>query len=335
MSFLKGWVGGDSQPSDPAAGGGGGGGWLGSLKDKTASMAAVYKRDLAEFVTVVKHDTTEAVEKVTHTEDPNQPSFVQRIGRLGEGVIKSTTGFLHQLADDQGPPPSFSHGDAQAYDRTRARLDALQEDEATFRANPEEEAFFTFTEGWTAEEHTEEISKMLEMHERLRDVHTKLVPAEVSYRDFWARYVYAVSKLREEEERRAAVLQRVAQESADDELTWDADDVTDVTPAPAAAPSQAAAVEPTAAAPAASRPAAPAAEGEASAEGAGDAEANEVKLKSLALDAELQPPEWIMVDEEEEKAKDKALATAAAATAAAVVGPASQVKADDDWGDWE
>ena len=57
-------------------------------------------------------------------------------------------------------------------------------------------------------EYTEQIESLLKDTPPLRAMHGALVPARVSYRDFWQRYFYQLHLLHHQEQRRVELLKR-------------------------------------------------------------------------------------------------------------------------------
>jgi len=100
----------------------------------------------------------------------------------------------------------------------------LQTELSTYCTEPTDlEDFATWKQQFKVSNITDDISRVLASNDKIREIHTKLVPVAVSYTDFWERYFYKLNKLNQEEERRAALVKRATtSEQVDEEnLSWD------------------------------------------------------------------------------------------------------------------
>ncbi|KAI8579022.1 hypothetical protein K450DRAFT_244597 [Umbelopsis ramanniana AG] len=89
----------------------------------------------------------------------------------------------------------------------------------------ESKIYHTFVAGFSVEEYTDEIAKLLEEYPELRQVMDELVPVQVSYNDFWLRYFYRVWKIDQEDEKRRQIVQGAdAHEEEDADFKWDSED---------------------------------------------------------------------------------------------------------------
>ncbi|CAO3666650.1 unnamed protein product [Umbelopsis vinacea] len=83
----------------------------------------------------------------------------------------------------------------------------------------------TFVAGFSVEEYTDEIAKLLEEYPELRQTMDELVPIQVSYHDFWLRYFYRVWKIDQEDEKRRQIVQGAdAHDEEDADFKWDSED---------------------------------------------------------------------------------------------------------------
>ena len=114
-----------------------------------------------------------------------------------------------------------------------SRLDALLRELHTnpkiLLQNPDtlkDPDFSTWQNNFAAEPHTDEIASLLDRYPELRSEMDSLVPENVSYADFWMRYLYQKSKIDADEAKRKQLF-----ESNEDEndFDWDGDDEADDT----------------------------------------------------------------------------------------------------------
>ncbi|KAG2186023.1 hypothetical protein INT43_002461 [Umbelopsis isabellina] len=116
--------------------------------------------------------------------------------------------------------------------RKEAMVAELRTDKSYFMMPPTQEdedvkkIYETFVAGFSVEEYTDEIAKLLQEYPDLRQTMDELVPVQVSYHDFWLRYFYRSWKIDQEDEKRRQIVQGAdAQDDDDDaDFKWDSDD---------------------------------------------------------------------------------------------------------------
>ncbi|XP_018602451.2 BSD domain-containing protein 1 [Scleropages formosus] len=219
----------------------GDGGWWGSwlqqsyqaVKDKSAETYEFLKRDLAEFSSVVRHDTACSI--VATASAVRSKLAVEGSSETTEKVKKSLSNILGVITDTLAPPPDKTidcdvitlmatpAGTTEEYDSTKARLYSLQADPATYCNEPDgpPEQFDTWLSGFSLEEKKGEISELLVSSPSIRALYTKMVPAAVSHSEFWQRYFYKVFQLDQEEARRVALKQRAERTAHSEALGWE------------------------------------------------------------------------------------------------------------------
>uniref|UniRef100_A0A8C9WNW1 BSD domain containing 1 n=1 Tax=Scleropages formosus TaxID=113540 RepID=A0A8C9WNW1_SCLFO len=217
------------------------GGWWGSwlqqsyqaVKDKSAETYEFLKRDLAEFSSVVRHDTACSI--VATASAVRSKLAVEGSSETTEKVKKSLSNILGVITDTLAPPPDKTidcdvitlmatpAGTTEEYDSTKARLYSLQADPATYCNEPDgpPEQFDTWLSGFSLEEKKGEISELLVSSPSIRALYTKMVPAAVSHSEFWQRYFYKVFQLDQEEARRVALKQRAERTAHSEALGWE------------------------------------------------------------------------------------------------------------------
>eukprot|EP00287_Rhodomonas_sp_CCMP768_P008578 CAMPEP_0196734396 /NCGR_PEP_ID=MMETSP1091-20130531/13153_1 /TAXON_ID=302021 /ORGANISM="Rhodomonas sp., Strain CCMP768" /LENGTH=212 /DNA_ID=CAMNT_0042077901 /DNA_START=63 /DNA_END=698 /DNA_ORIENTATION=+ len=210
MNFLSKMAGSEQSESDSNANSSAGiGGWFSSLKEKSKDLVEVYKRDLGEFTAVVKKDTSVAIEKTKET------------------LEKNATGLINQAVSAGGTSNEASGGAARVNSSSVSKLEAMQADKNSFTTDPAAAAYAAFAEGFTAEEKTAEISQLLEASPSLAALHQELVPERVEYRVFWSRYFFRALAIRQEEDRKSALLRASELFGEEEDFAWDEDDRDD------------------------------------------------------------------------------------------------------------
>jgi len=230
-----------SAPSAPAAsapaGGGGGWGFGGLLKTLTSQSETVletYRRDLAEFGTGLRRET-EVLREAAARAARDLPSSAHALDGLADIVAQGKDALSQVAAAAAAPVSAHSDGveseqssaaGAQVrYSRFEAQLRALQADPATFTADPEDaEDFAAWSKGFSLDERKDEIEALCYDSDALEAMVDRLVPDTVESEVFWARYFYRVHKLKQQEDARAKLVQRVIAEEEDEDLSWEVDD---------------------------------------------------------------------------------------------------------------
>ncbi|KAK6430478.1 hypothetical protein LTR95_013368 [Oleoguttula sp. CCFEE 5521] len=107
--------------------------------------------------------------------------------------------------------------------RFDAQLHAIHTAPGSFTGDPQGEEWETWREDFDIDEQTEAIAKGLGKYEELRRAMEKLVPEQVEYKTFWARYYFLRMAIEEDERRRKEVLKGAAADTTE-EVAWDDDD---------------------------------------------------------------------------------------------------------------
>ncbi|EPS42013.1 hypothetical protein H072_4063 [Dactylellina haptotyla CBS 200.50] len=106
--------------------------------------------------------------------------------------------------------------------RLDAQLHLLHSNLDTFKSDPRQPKYATeWVPSFSAEKRTDQISKDLEQYPELRNSMEKLVPAEVTYEEFWKRYYFLRGELDAEEQKRKELLKVAAKE--EEEVGWEED----------------------------------------------------------------------------------------------------------------
>ncbi|KAJ0397179.1 hypothetical protein P43SY_005106 [Pythium insidiosum] len=113
----------------------------------------------------------------------------------------------------------------------------------TARTGPVDEILYeeiddykAFTETFQIDTHTDEISRILEEDDEIRDLHEQMVPVQLSYEEFWSRYYFRAHQeeervRREEEKRKQHELELAAAKEkaheADDDISIEGDNLSE------------------------------------------------------------------------------------------------------------
>lgn len=113
--------------------------------------------------------------------------------------------------------------------RLDAQLHALHTSPEPFLVSPDS-AFEPFQASFNVDSQTDRIASDLETYPKLRTLMESLVPAKVSYADFWTRYYFMREQISGQEEKRKALLKQASDAAAAsskggaEDFNWDDDD---------------------------------------------------------------------------------------------------------------
>jgi len=106
------------------------------------------------------------------------------------------------------------------------RLKKLQQDPNTFNSEPEDAEFIEWKQTFDWNIKKDETQHILATNKEIFNTYSQLVPKLLSPQEFWERYYYRIKVLNDEEEKRAALLKRAAEQAPSvTDLTWDEFDV--------------------------------------------------------------------------------------------------------------
>ncbi|OEL14281.1 hypothetical protein BAE44_0024701 [Dichanthelium oligosanthes] len=224
-------------PAPASTGGGGGWGFGGLLKTLTSQSETVleaYRRDLAEFGTGLRRET-EVLRDAAARAARDLPSSAHALDGLADIVAQGKDALSQVAAAAAAPVSAHSDGGESEqssasgahvrYSRFEAQLRALQADPATFTADPEDAVDFAdWSKGFSLDERKDEIEALCYDSDALEAMADRLVPGTVESDVFWARYFYRVHKLKQQEDARAKLVQRVIAQEEDEDLSWEVDD---------------------------------------------------------------------------------------------------------------
>lgn len=199
--------------------------WVKSAKDKSVTAFNMVKRDLVEFSSVMQEDTVKAAAKVKEKlsqENANAAGekVKQGMSHLLDGISKA----LVIEPDDHYQPAHIVGGEAIVFDRSKARLHAVQIDPSTYTTEPSSERYREWLSKSNLDEMKGDISDLLVSNVEVRALYTQLVPITVSNIDFWRRYYFKRHLLEEDEARRLELMKRAEDVHEQKDLGWDEDD---------------------------------------------------------------------------------------------------------------
>lgn len=222
------------------------------VKSKSMEVMKSVSSDLAEVKESVKSATTpilplydNASQKITGATSVLKNSIKELDEVTDEmteaaidGVTKSVSSFWNvasgyasqMFTEDDLPADSVLVGpDSEPIilDRLQAQLHALANDLTTYTQEPSDnEAWTTWLAGLDLDKRQGEISDLMINNASVRRMYSKLVPADVSHKLFWARYFYKVHLLEQEEAKRQVLRKRAERTAVEEEtnINWDDED---------------------------------------------------------------------------------------------------------------
>lgn len=226
----------EGTPEDAGATGGAGcvssGSWWGGLlqaaKEKSASALEVVKQDISEFTSVMHCDT----ESFAHNMKSKltQENATAAAINVKHGMTSLLGGISRALIipyDDEADDEAITVSSTQhIFDRSKARLHAIQIDQGTYCDEPtgSPSEYEKWCSTFDLDSKKGDISELLVANVEVRAVYTKMVPSSVSHADFWRRYFYKVYQLEQDEARRAELMKRADVVHEKEELAWDEED---------------------------------------------------------------------------------------------------------------
>ncbi|KAK3041411.1 hypothetical protein RJ639_000388 [Escallonia herrerae] len=236
----------ESNPNSSDGGGGGGwnfGGLFKTITTRSESVLETYRRDLKEFGSGLKSETSLLREAASRAVK-ELPTSIEVGASAAQGsiqtVLKSTASIISQGKDNLLAPSNivFDHPgtgsnsnrsvDSKRYSRLEAQLNVIRSDVNTYIEEPEDlDDFNKWKSGFLLEEKSEEVEKLIKDNAVVEGIYKKVVPNEVDRDTFWCRYFYRVHKLKLQEDLRANLVRRAISIDYDEELSWDVEDDDD------------------------------------------------------------------------------------------------------------
>eukprot|EP00258_Populus_trichocarpa_P047576 XP_024463595.1 BSD domain-containing protein 1 isoform X2 [Populus trichocarpa] len=221
-----------------------------TLATKSESVIEIYKKDLEEFGSGLKNESTiirDVASRAVHDLPASfeasaavaQESFGQAIGGIGSSMWKSTAQIISQGRDsilasdhDHDRDLLLSNTDTnrsslgKQYSRFDAQVRALQCDFDTYCSEPEDKEDYEKwkSRGFVIDEKKEEIERFISENGVIREIYGEVVPNRVDDESFWSRFFYRMFKLNQAEEARALLVKRAISGDEEEDLSWDFDD---------------------------------------------------------------------------------------------------------------
>ncbi|KAF3457233.1 hypothetical protein FNV43_RR01890 [Rhamnella rubrinervis] len=236
------------------------GGLIKTLATKSESVIQNYRRDLEDFGTGLKKETS-SIREVASRAVKDLPSSLevgasvaqeslesvgQAIDDIGSTVWKSTAGIIahgrdallaselhssdNNNDDEDNKKQQLSSSSSRSlnlkpYSRFEAQVRAIQSDKDTYLEEPEDLKNY---EDWKSEfaldNKGNEIENLMRENEAIGEIYEKIVPDKIEHESFWCRYFYRVHRLKEAEDARAKLVKRAISGEDDEDLSWDFDD---------------------------------------------------------------------------------------------------------------
>ncbi|XP_062108484.1 protein DOS2-like [Humulus lupulus] len=235
------------------------GGLIKTLATKSESVIHNYRRDLEEFGSELKKETSvirevasravkdlpTSLEVGASVAQESLESVGQAIDDIGTTVWKSTAEIITHGrdtllaadadddadADADGDPDyaldNTQHRrslDSKPYSRLEAQVRSIQSNIGTYLEEPEDlESYEEWKLGLLFDEKREEIDNLINENDEIGVIYRTIVPEKIESEIFWLRYFYRVHKLKEIDDARVKLVKR-AISGEEEDLSWDFDD---------------------------------------------------------------------------------------------------------------
>ncbi|XP_077218693.1 uncharacterized protein LOC143852926 [Tasmannia lanceolata] len=226
------------------------GGLIKTFATKSESVLQTYRRDLEEFSSGLKKETsvirdvaTRAVKDLpisletgASVAQESLESVGQAIDDFGSSVWRGTAEIISQgkdaiLSPDQDSDSSDAQNfislnlNSKRYSRFETQVVGIQSDMNTYCEDPEDlDDFNKWKLRFLIEEKGEEIMSICSENVAVEGMFSKLVPNVVDYEMFWTRYFYRIHKLKQVEDARVNLVKRAISREDEEELSWEVDD---------------------------------------------------------------------------------------------------------------
>jgi hypothetical protein len=236
------------------------GGLIQTLASKSESVIENYRRDLEEFgsglrieTSVIREAASRAVKDLPASLDvgasvaqESLETVGQAIDDIGSTVWKSTAQIISHGRDSLLSPDSDSDSydssnnrlrssgsvgqglDLKRYSRFDSLVRALQSDVNTYLEEPDDLGNFNeWKLGFEMDKKEEEIENLIKENDVVEEIYGKIVPRKIDDERFWSRYFYKLHKLKQAEDARAKLVKRAISGNEEEDLSWDFDDDDD------------------------------------------------------------------------------------------------------------
>ncbi|KAG6431120.1 hypothetical protein SASPL_109195 [Salvia splendens] len=241
-------------PTSPAPSWGIGSSLLKTIASKSESLIDNYYKDLQEFSSGIKKETsvirqaaTRAVQDLPTSLESGAAIAQESLEAVGQAIdnvgstvsdiigkdlnFSSNDSHLDQSDDDNSVGISASRdaelgfsASVKPYSRIDAMVRAVQCDIRTYIDEVEESGFADWRLGFVLEERRGEIEGLLGEEGAVAEIYSEVVPVKVDEETFWCRYFYRVDRVVRAEEARLRMVKRAISGEEEEELSWDVDD---------------------------------------------------------------------------------------------------------------
>jgi len=199
-----------------------GSGWWGWVKETGAAAAQALKEDFGEVVTVVSTDTSEAAAIAAETVVEKATEVAGTATTLLDGIDDVAAAAAQPAGPDRFRSTWLQQQECQ-----------LRRDEKTFTTDPAASAdsmtYVEWLESFQFADQANQTAELLQESPDLLKFHIQMVPEQMSNEIFWTRYFWQCKKVELDADRRAALVERAAQDAEEDEEDgwgdWEDDDI--------------------------------------------------------------------------------------------------------------
>nr|XP_043639855.1 protein DOS2-like [Erigeron canadensis] len=228
-----------------------------TLASKSESVLETYRRDLHEFSSGIKLETSvirDAAVKAVN----NLPASLEAGADLAQNSLESVGQAIDDLGstvteiiahgkdsilavdysdsdnDNANNSSSYNNVDrndnklglAKPYSRLDAQIRTIRSDMNTYLNDPEDLVEFNgWKLGFKIDEMVGEIEEVLREDDGVvEEIYKEIVPERVEEGVFWLRYFYRVYRVKKAEEARVKLVTRAISGEEDEELSWDVDE---------------------------------------------------------------------------------------------------------------
>ncbi|RHN72380.1 putative BSD domain-containing protein [Medicago truncatula] len=190
------------------------GGLIQTLASKSESVLENYRRDLEEFSSGLKIETS-VIREAASRAVKDLPASLD----VGASVAQESLETVGQAIDDIGS--TVWKSTAQIISHVRA----LQSDVNTYLDEPEDLVNFNeWKLGFVLDDKVDEIENLIKENDVVDEIYVKIVPSKIDDEIFWSRYFYKLHKLKQAEDARAKFVKRAISGDEEEDLSWDFDD---------------------------------------------------------------------------------------------------------------
>ncbi|KAG6428081.1 hypothetical protein SASPL_112330 [Salvia splendens] len=230
---------------------------LKTIASKSESLIDNYYKDLQEFSSGIKKETsvirqaaTRAVQDLPARLESGAAIAQESLEAVGQAIdnvgstvsdiigkdlnFASNDSHLDQGDDDNSVGISDSRdaelgfsASVKPYSRIDAMVRAVQCDIRTYIDEVEESGYADWRLGFVLEERRGEIEGLLGEDGAVAEIYGEVVPVKVDEETFWCRYFYRVDRVVRAEEARLRMVKRAISGEEEEELSWDVDDDDD------------------------------------------------------------------------------------------------------------